>query len=102
MPWYSFLLTRFAGGSVRHGLRHGATPDSSCLMIDSVTISYAVGICVLLLFGLDFVSTEGAEMQIYERELLERSGCTTRRDEAGRRRESEQPGGWEFTQLSVS
>jgi hypothetical protein len=49
MPRYSFLLTRFAGGSVRQGLRQGATPDSSCLMMDSVTISYAVGICVVLL-----------------------------------------------------
>src|ERR1700680_3181103 len=50
MPRYSFLLTRFVGGSVRQGLRQGATPDSSCLMMDSVTISYAVGICVLLLY----------------------------------------------------
>ena len=58
MPRYSFLLTRFAGGSVRHGSRYGATPDSSCLMIDSVTISYAVGISEVLLFGVDFVSTE--------------------------------------------
>src|ERR1019366_434316 len=49
MPRYSFLLTRFAGGSVRQGLRQGATPDSSCLILDSVTISYAVGICVFLL-----------------------------------------------------
>ena len=46
-----FLLAdKFAGGSVRQGLRQGATPDSSCLMMDSVTISYAVGICVLLLY----------------------------------------------------
>ena len=85
MPRYSFLLTRFAGVAVRHGLRHGATPDSSCLMMDSVTISYAVDISVVLLYGVDLSSTKRAEMRIYMRELLERSGFTTRRDYAGKR-----------------
>ncbi len=49
MPRYSFLLARLAGISVRQGLRQGATLDSSCSMMDSVTTSYADGICVLLL-----------------------------------------------------
>ena len=50
IPRYSFLLARFAGVPVPQGLRQGATPDSSCLMMNSVTISYAVDICVLILW----------------------------------------------------
>src|ERR1700676_206734 len=38
IPRYSRRLARFLGACVAHGRCHGATPDSNCLMICSVTI----------------------------------------------------------------
>src|SRR5277367_4068310 len=38
-PRYSFCVTRFAGVWLVQGFRQGATPDSNCLMIFSLTIS---------------------------------------------------------------
>jgi hypothetical protein len=43
-PRYSFCVTRFAGLWQVQGWCQGATPDSSCLMIFSVMISYTLGI----------------------------------------------------------